>query len=95
MLHKAVRIINLIGRKLARRHIALEHDVHLLECTVLRLGQTEPSPDRGQEIQNAPEEGLTTQAKLAIRLIEAEKNELVKVEKKSAYRLALGIPRSG
>lgn len=52
-----VRVDVVIG-ELARGHLALEHDVHLLEGTVLRLWQAEETPDGGEQGQAAPEEGL-------------------------------------
>lgn len=52
-----VRVDIVVG-ELSRGHLALEHDVHLLECAVLRLWQAEETPDGGEQRQASPEKGL-------------------------------------
>ena len=50
--------VDVVVSKLPRRHLALEHDVHLLKCAVFCLWQAEEAPDGGQQGQATPEEGL-------------------------------------
>lgn len=57
VISQAVRLVNQISvvrvdiviTKLARGNLALEHDVHLLEGTVLGLWQAEESPYGGEQ----------------------------------------------
>lgn len=50
--------VDVVISELPRRDLALEHDVHLLEGTVLGLWKAEEAPDGGEQRQAAPEEGL-------------------------------------
>lgn len=50
--------VDIVISELPRGHLALEHDVHLLEGTVLCLWKAEEAPDGGEQREAAPEEGL-------------------------------------
>lgn len=83
-----VRVDVVVG-ELARRHLALEHDVHLLEGTVLRLWQAEEAPECGEQRQTAPEKGLHENKSVPM-------NRIYRVwTRVETYSLSLSIPCSG
>lgn len=50
--------VDVVISELPGRHLPLEHNVHLLESTILGLWQTKEAPNGGEQRQAAPEEGL-------------------------------------